>query len=434
MEFELDDIKFKLPNIYKGRILEPSASICIPCRGVRYLCGRSYCPLILKTTKLVRNIELSKRIIEGSTPPAAFVGRFGYPKVRIGPLIPSYLGDTSKYDLPESWSSYKLEDILNFRFSMVRSYRVARIEEARSEPNWLQTLQEIISSKKPVDMEVKFINIPKSKPLLDDIVEPLGPSAKLESFTLLSNFKMDERIEKAYYDKDLKASDAIFNLYSNNVEVSKISKVLSLGMLGIKKNRKLVPTRWSITAVDDTISKRIVEEIKNFETIDKIRVFYKEKYLNRFVILLLPSKWAYEWIECWFPNTTWNLYGKEAEAESDHEGYEGRKDYATLGGCYYAVRLAVSEYLYKERRQATVLAIREILPGFITSIGVWFVRESIREMLKGNYIEFEDLNNSLDFIFSKLKFNKDKLISKSYILKHLYFQKKIEDYLNKFYT
>ncbi|HLI45792.1 MAG TPA: Nre family DNA repair protein [Geobacterales bacterium] len=434
MEFEVDDLKINYPNISKGRILEPSASICIPCRGVRYLCGRSYCPLILKTTKLIRTIELRKRVIQGSSPPAVFVGRFGYPKVRIGPLLPSLLGDTSRYDFPEGWSALRLEDILNFRFSMVRSYKFASIEEARIEPNWLQSLQEMVASRNPVDMEVKLASIPSNKPLLDDVVEPLGPSARLEHFTFLSNFKIDDRVEKAYYDRDLKAGEALFKLYLENVEISRLSKILSLGMLGTRKNRKLVPTRWSITAVDDTVSKKLVERIKDFETIDNIRVFYIEKHLNRFVVMLFPSKWLYEWIECWYPQTTWNLYGQEPEAEGDYEGYSGRKEYASLGGCYYAVRLAIAEYLYKEKKQAGALAIREILPGFITSIGVWFVRESIRDLLKQKYIEVDNYTGALDYIFSKLKFNRNKLIEKSKILKYIYFQKKIEDYLDKFNT
>ncbi len=428
---DIDDLRM---DFNEGRIkiiLEPSAEICIPCRGTRYLCGRSYCPIIVKTTRMLRSIEMSKRVIEGSSPPAAFVGRFGYPKVRVGPLVPPLIGNTSHYDLPERWGDLRLEDILNFRFSMVRSYRIAKIEDVVNEPNWLLDLQEITAAKHPVDIELKLKQAPSKRVLLDDVSHPMGPSAMLQDFKVFSSIKMDEKIEKAYYDKDLKAGEAIINLYLEGIEVSRIAKILSVGMLGSKKNRKLVPTRWSITAVDDTISKALVEKIKSYETIDKVRVYFKEKHLNRFVVIMLPSKWSYEWIECWYPNTTWNLYGKEAEAESDYEGFNGRKEYANLGGCYYAVRLAAAERLYLERRQATVLAIREILPGFITSIGVWFVRESIREILKEKFLEFEDVKEALAYSFSKLLINKNKIIAKSKILKDIYFQKRINNYFIK---
>ena len=39
--------------------------------------------------------------IYGSSPPDIFVGRFGYPNVNIGPLVPPELGDTSIMGSPE---------------------------------------------------------------------------------------------------------------------------------------------------------------------------------------------------------------------------------------------------------------------------------------------------------------------------------------------
>ena len=75
-----------------------------------------------------------------------------------------------------------------------------------------------------------------------------------------SSLSADQRIESAFYDGDLKASDAVVELYKKGVDSGSIHKVLSVGMLGLKKNRKLVPTRWSITAADDMISSRLVKE------------------------------------------------------------------------------------------------------------------------------------------------------------------------------
>ena len=38
---------------------------------------------------------LNKLKIGGSSPPSIFIGRYGYPKVSIGPMIPPVIGDTS---------------------------------------------------------------------------------------------------------------------------------------------------------------------------------------------------------------------------------------------------------------------------------------------------------------------------------------------------
>jgi hypothetical protein len=399
-------------------ILQPSASICIPCRGAKFLCGRSYCPVLIKNIKLVKNVEISKRIIEGSSPPSVFVGRINYPRITVGPLVPSFFGDTRHFDYPEAWNNLRIEDILNYRLSLVRCYRFVKVESV--EDPYILSLHELALSYIPVDMRVELKKNPSKLPLFDDVMPPLGPSSLLNRYEILSNIKSDKVIEKVYYDKDLRANESVIKLYNKNVELSRIVKVFSLGMLGIKKNRKLVPTRWSITAVDDIISKDLIKKIKQFNTIDKPRVFIYNKFMNNFVIILLPYRWFYEWIEAWYPKTTWNLYGEDVEVESDHELGTAKTRYSNLGGCYYAVRLAVSEYLLRERRQAAVLAIREILPGFITSIGVWFVRETLREIFRKNeYKEFEDVKDAINYALNFLVTNKEKIINSSYVLKYL---------------
>jgi len=65
----------------------------------------------------------------------------------------------------------------------------------------------------------------------------------------------------------------------------------------------------------------------------------------------------------------------------DHEGYQGRTTYASIGGCYYAARLAVSETMLRTGRQGGGLILREVHPGEILPLGVWNVREHVRAAL-----------------------------------------------------
>ena len=46
-----------------------------------------------------------------------------------------------------------------------------------------------------------------------------------------------------------------------------------MGMLGTQKNRKLVPTRWSISATDDIISDYLIKNIRVNTTIDFYEVY-----------------------------------------------------------------------------------------------------------------------------------------------------------------
>jgi hypothetical protein len=180
----------------------------------------------------------------------------------------------------------------------------------------------------------------------------------------------------------LKAARAVSTLYEKGVLISKIQRAFSVGAFGLNDNRRLVPTRWSITAVDSIISKDQMEQIKLFPEINEYRV-YESQYLdNRFEVLMIPGAWSYEAMEAWYPGTIWNPSGRHAVMFSDWEGYEGRNKYATIGGCYYAARLAVGELLTRERRQAGVVVLREAHPGYIMPVGVWQVRETVRHAVK----------------------------------------------------
>ena len=112
----------------------------------------------------------------------------------------------------------------------------------------------------------------------------------------------------------------------------------------------MVPTRWSITAVDDTISKALIKNIKQYPTIDEYRVYHLKHLDNLYITILLPVPWKFEWIEAWFPKTIWNQHGSEPYIMGDFETYHGKKKYANVGGCYYSSRLAATEKLNKERK------------------------------------------------------------------------------------
>ncbi|MEM0266867.1 MAG: hypothetical protein QXM23_06240, partial [Archaeoglobaceae archaeon] len=189
--------------------------------------------------------------------------------------------------------------------------------------------------------------------------------------------------------------EAMRLLYEKGIAVSHIQKLLSAGALGIK--RKLVPTRWAITAVDDSISKQLIEELKHFEILDHYRVFVLKEKKNLFMVILTPNSWSFEWGEAWFPQTTWN-FGSEVCIETDWEDYKGRKTYASLGGCYYASRLATAEYLCKIGKQAGAIVWREIYPGFKIPIGVWFVREMLRKCFNQKFVEFNSLDEALEYL------------------------------------
>ncbi|HYT43489.1 MAG TPA: hypothetical protein VEP90_14215, partial [Methylomirabilota bacterium] len=59
--------------------------------------------------------NLSSKTLSGATPPSVFVGQYGYPKVKVGPMLPPLHGDTTILDKPEIWLGKSIEEIVNYR-------------------------------------------------------------------------------------------------------------------------------------------------------------------------------------------------------------------------------------------------------------------------------------------------------------------------------
>ena len=403
-------------------------SLCALCRGTKFLCGKTRCPVIVKyhsrdkVRPLIDNLKIG-----GSSPPSVFIGRIGYPKVSIGPMIPPVMGDTSLIDTPELWLDKSIDDIVDFRSMLIRGKHTVDVYNVESSNKIVEYTRELALSKNSVFSEAVFEKKPRGKIAFYDEAQPHGPSAPLRKFDI-SNPKYEQHIEKAFYDTDLKARDAVFNLYKDGVKVSKIQRAFSVGAFGVKKYRRFVPTRWSITAVDSTVGETLMKKTKTYPWINEYRVYYHNQFDNRWAVLMMPSEWQYELIEAWYPNTTWNPYGRTISIFNSYELYKGRKTYAEIGGCYYSARLAVNESLNKERRQAGALVLREAHPGYIMPIGVWNVRESVRQALKNSYRKFDTLDQALVFISQKMDIPLQRWIRNSAVLKNKLYQKRLEDF------
>jgi hypothetical protein len=364
--------------------------------------------------------------IDGSSPPSIFVGRYGYPKVRIGPMIPPLHGDTTILDRTELWTGKNLEEIANYRLSLVLGTMNVNIHDISS--RYLENMQELAMSERPAETEATFektpiVDVHMQKELrLDHVAPPFGPAAPLRGFKM-SSLSADQRIETVYYDTDLRAADAMMELYRRSVEMSIIQRVLSMGMLGVKKKRKLVPTRWSISATDDIISSMLVKEIEMNPTIDLFEVTRYSHLANYYSIILIPDdRWIFEMIESWFTSR-----GQVATG-ADNEDERGLNHNPTIAGAYFAARLAVAEHLTRRHKKAGAIVLREIHPNYVMPLGVWQIREGVREALKKPPQKFERFDHAMSFACSYMSLSKNEVVQKSRLWKSFKSQTKISDF------
>ncbi len=365
--------------------------------------------------------------VDGASPPSVFIGRIGYPYVYAGPMVPPVHEDTSLMDIPELWFGKSMDEIVGFRSMLVRGMHRVNVWRFEEAGRIMEQTRELALSVDSVDVELALMKPPRRSLVLDDDIQPFGPSAPVRDLHV-GNARWDHQIEKAFYDTDLKAVDAVKGLYSDSVMVTKIQRAFSVGAFGLEQNRRLVPTRWSITAVDDILSKDLRERVKTYPEINEFRV-YESRYLdNIFEVLMLPQAWSYEAMEAWYPGTIWNPTGKNVMIYGDWEGHEGRTTYASIGGCYYAARLAVCELLEKERRQATVIVLREAHPGYIMPVGVWQVRENVRNAMRQAPSKFRTLDEALMRISNQFQIPLLRWIQNSKLLQDALYQKKLTEY------
>ena len=353
--------------------------------------------------------------ISGTSPPSVFVGSYNYPKVFVGPMVPPIHGDTSLLDTPETWKGKSLEEIVNFRLNLVRGIQKMSIDQ--TDGRYIENLQEVTMSSKPTDSDLIFEKATSANVSVDGENAPFGPIGEIKS-AKFSGTSSQKSIEKIFYDKDLKAQDAVLNLYNSGIEISKIQKCFSIGMLGQK--RKLVPTRWSITATDDIISKAIVDEILDYSLIDSCAVFSYEHLGNVFSVVLFPHRWIYEMIEAWYSNGILGF-------GFDNEDARGIDHPPAIAGAYFAAKLGVVEYLQKKKVQAGVVILREIRPEYAVPVGVWQVREGIREGMKQDPIMADNFEHALNLASKKMSISKSEWLSHGNILT-LMRQKTLSDF------
>ena len=328
---------------------------------------------------------LTDDAVVGSTAPSVFVGRSSYPNVSTGLLAPvGDEDDADSYVTSGEWyhRGFSIEDVFAKRTGLLNSTRRSAVDVEDVCDGFVGTQREVAVADRPVDVELGLEESPgfDLDGTLEDIAAPRGPRASADAARLTENPHVPRAVERTLSDDDWRAEGAIAYLYRRGFDVYEINNVLSVGALGVGRNRRLVPTRWSITAVDDTVGQYLRGRIRNTPTVGETMVWHNRYVGNDYWIIAAPGDWEFELVELKAPGSIWNpdpdgqLY-----MAADREGFEGRTGYVDeTAGAYYAARLGVLEELADRGRQAKVFVIRHATDEYWAPVGVWQIRESIR--------------------------------------------------------
>tara|TARA_Y100000310_G_scaffold89035_1_gene86165 strand:- start:2987 stop:4231 length:1245 start_codon:yes stop_codon:yes gene_type:complete len=411
--------------------------LCIRCKG-KGLCGKP-CRILARFQDKAPKV---KTHFSGSSPPEIFVGRIGYPFINSGILAPtSQAGNqTSILSAPEQWveEDLSIEQILEMRGQLIygRSKSHIKSHDNTESTKIKQTTQELALSSKPVSTEVFLKKPPILNFTASKFFQIITNPAPIKKATLEENPTVPKKVDYLTSDYDIKATTALNELYNSpdKITTTHMQKLLSAGLLGTKNKRKMTPTRWSITAVDDILGKQLLKKIRYYQELDQIQLFHHDYNGNHFEVLLLPEKWSFEVIEVSIAGSTWvETLGKNHDYfMQDYEGFSPRKTYASnVVGAYYADRLATCEYLNKIKKQATVFMCHEERPEYYVPLGVGIIRESLRKMFSSSSPEYpESIEQALITMSLRLQASMSKYKKMSWVLENYGKQKKLKEFFN----
>lgn len=380
-----------------------------------------------------------------NSPPTVFVGsKLKYPNVNVGILAPPVrVEDVEVYDSHKRWVSENkgIQEILDFRGNLINSRFLSSVHSPRGQTGgkFLDISQEVGMAKKSVDMEFYLKKKVKLGLKLDRVSKPMSSAADLKNMKITDNTKIERPVDKVFSDTDLKAADAVSYLYKKKTEDQKLSQLLSLGTMGLGKNRRLVPTRWSITTVDDIVGKNLIKEVKDFSSVNEHSLFFGNFLGNYYLVFLFPDVFSYELFEMYLPGSSWNpsvmTPNGVITVATDYEDYNGRKNYASncVGG-YYAARLPLLESLRQSKRQASALVLRFETPDYWAGLGVWVVREAMKKTMGTKKLVFDSreemLQKGREIILGEINFDINQLLFRSKLLEKVKTQMKLSSFFS----
>ena len=414
-------------------------NLCIRCKG-KGLCGKP-CRIL---SAFKQNQPKPKLHFSGKSAPELFVGRIGYPYINAGILTPQDNDNISNFPSAEEWSSnnFSVANVLRLRGQLIYGKAQTHIKI----PDRIkQVTQELALSSKPVSTEIFLKKKPTMQFTIDKVFQPMTNPAPLIKAILEENPFVPKKVDYLINDTDAKSVTVLNELYKSNIKIDQLQKLLSIGFLGKKLSRRMVPTRWSITATDDTISKEHLKKIRYFGHTNQITL-YSGSYLGNYIeALILPGPFAFEAIESWQQGSTYHHEESEqADTKTpklqnpktpkfsitqDYENFSGRKTYAyNVTGGYYAMRLPLTEHLTKIKRQASVLIFREIRPEYYAPLGVGIVRETAKRTFQNPLKHFNTIEEALKDISTRIETSIETIKQKSWLLNNYDKQKSIFDF------
>lgn len=162
---------------------------CAECKG-KGMCGLPRCPVM---SRFHARAEIRPVSSYQGRSPSVFIGSFGYPDVRGGPLM---IDDS---DSPPDWFARNLgmEDIVGIRARTIRGRSAI--------PALAANTQEIALSTLPLDVDVSFEKPVAFSLNFDGTIAPVGFTGSVKTLEIERSARVERMVDRITSDTDIGA-------------------------------------------------------------------------------------------------------------------------------------------------------------------------------------------------------------------------------------
>ncbi|MBD3404814.1 MAG: hypothetical protein GF411_01605 [Candidatus Lokiarchaeota archaeon] len=235
----------------------------------------------------LESIEASSNLTVYS-PPGVTVETAKYPIMWAGVLASTQASEwLSIYDHPIAWNGIQKEAILTMREYLYRF--VVPIDAREMMPtDMVETLQTVAMSVTPIALDVEVGRLPPRTLQTNGGLLPSSPQVQVKSMKIVSDPEISVVAEKIS-QRDVPASESIWKLLDFEYSLDQVARIMSLGLLGKLKRRRIIPLKAAYKVVIDSFIDRSISELMDKAEGSSSKLFISDFLDDSFVVVMTPG-------------------------------------------------------------------------------------------------------------------------------------------------
>jgi hypothetical protein len=329
------------------------------------------------------------------SPPGIFTESSRYPIMWAGVLGTVQPSEwLSIFDHPEAWRGLDRKAILRMRQQLYRF--VLPVDAKEMTPHSVvDSLQTVALSVSPIAIEVDSPHLPRSELKGIGGQSPMGQLIKCKSLEIVSNPEIS-RVAKRICDKDVPSAESVWQLLDYDYTLDQVARMMSVGLLGHKKRRRLVPLRSAYKAVIDSYLTNAVMNLVESPLSSSIRLHASTLHGDSFTVLLRPGEPRVDYLRLESFNGLNTL----------RTSFEGLETQATdPKTSVYADHARFSAYrnMIGNTESSHIVIFHQCRDPHNLILGPWVARAGVRYALDGDGVELDNMENAVTVMNSLLK-------------------------------